>query len=179
MNPSFHPPPPHPLSGLDHSWPLVHEHCKRLLLNLLVKLAPHNDFVNVAHTLLSHHVISDLHAGLLEQKVITKEYNFTGKKSLPTAHLFCLYRAGLIIPDLNRFPNFVWWFFFFFFSPICFFLPDFTPIFQILSYLFPIFLLKSRGNVVRCNFFFPILLNNFYSITPGTETEGHELCFKW
>ncbi|XP_041471022.1 protein furry homolog isoform X2 [Lytechinus variegatus] len=69
--------------GLDHSWPLVHEHCKRLLLNLLVKLAPHNDFVNVAHTLLSRHVISDLNAGLLDQKVVTKEYNFTGG---PTSH---------------------------------------------------------------------------------------------
>ncbi|XP_063955306.1 protein furry homolog [Lytechinus pictus] len=69
--------------GLDHTWPLVHEHCKRLLLNLLVKLAPHNDFVNVAHTLLSRHVISDLNSGLLDQKVVTKEYNFTGG---PTSH---------------------------------------------------------------------------------------------
>ncbi|XP_071510567.1 protein furry homolog-like [Diadema antillarum] len=71
--------------GLDHSWPLVHEHCKRLLLNLLVVLSPHNDFVSVANTLLSHHVISDLH-GLLDQRAVTKEYNFTGAVGNTNGH---------------------------------------------------------------------------------------------
>ncbi|XP_033646304.1 protein furry homolog-like isoform X1 [Asterias rubens] len=63
--------------GLDHSWPTVHEHCKRLLLNLLIVLSPHNDYVYIAQMLLSHQVISDLHA-LTEPIIPLKEYNFTG-----------------------------------------------------------------------------------------------------
>ncbi|XP_038055333.1 protein furry homolog-like isoform X2 [Patiria miniata] len=63
--------------GLDHSWPTVHEHCKCLLLKLLIALSPHNDYVYVAQMLLSHQVISDLHA-LTEAHVPLKEYNFTG-----------------------------------------------------------------------------------------------------
>lgn len=39
--------------GLDHSRPLVHEHCRLLLLNLLVALAEHNDHLTVAHILLN------------------------------------------------------------------------------------------------------------------------------
>ncbi|KAJ9600360.1 hypothetical protein L9F63_009330, partial [Diploptera punctata] len=39
--------------GLDHNRPLVHEHCKQLLLNLLLVLADHNDHLTVAHILLN------------------------------------------------------------------------------------------------------------------------------
>ncbi|XP_068083711.1 protein furry [Anabrus simplex] len=39
--------------GLDHNRPLVHEHCKQLLLNLLVVLAEHNDHLTVARILLN------------------------------------------------------------------------------------------------------------------------------
>lgn len=39
--------------GLDHTRPLVHEHCKSLLLNLLVVLADHSDHLTVAQVLLS------------------------------------------------------------------------------------------------------------------------------
>ncbi|XP_047109734.1 protein furry [Schistocerca piceifrons] len=39
--------------GLDHSRQLVHEHCRMLLLNLLVALADHCDHLTVAHILLN------------------------------------------------------------------------------------------------------------------------------
>ncbi|XP_039287310.1 protein furry [Nilaparvata lugens] len=39
--------------GLDHSRVLVHEHCKQLLLNLLLVLADHNDHLSVAQILLN------------------------------------------------------------------------------------------------------------------------------
>ncbi|KAK6628770.1 hypothetical protein RUM43_002586 [Polyplax serrata] len=39
--------------GLDHTRPLVHEHCKSLLLNLLVVLADHSDHLTVAQILLN------------------------------------------------------------------------------------------------------------------------------
>lgn len=39
--------------GLDHTRPLVHQHCKQLLLNLLIVLAQHNDHLVVAHILLN------------------------------------------------------------------------------------------------------------------------------
>ncbi|KAJ8969161.1 hypothetical protein NQ314_001902 [Rhamnusium bicolor] len=39
--------------GLDHTRPLVYQHCKQLLLNLLIVLAQHNDHLTVAHSLLN------------------------------------------------------------------------------------------------------------------------------
>ncbi|KAG5899998.1 hypothetical protein JTB14_009085 [Gonioctena quinquepunctata] len=39
--------------GLDHTRPLVYQHCKQLLLNLLIVLAQHNDHLTVAHILLN------------------------------------------------------------------------------------------------------------------------------
>ncbi|XP_074032347.1 protein furry-like isoform X2 [Leptinotarsa decemlineata] len=39
--------------GLDHNRPLVYQHCKQLLLNLLIVLAHHNDHLTVAHILLN------------------------------------------------------------------------------------------------------------------------------
>ncbi|CAH2001764.1 unnamed protein product [Acanthoscelides obtectus] len=39
--------------GLDHNRPLVYQHCKQLLLNLLIVLAQHNDHLTVAHILLN------------------------------------------------------------------------------------------------------------------------------
>ncbi len=41
-------------------------------------LSPHNDYVYIAQMLLSHQVISDLHA-LTEPIIPLKEYNFTGE----------------------------------------------------------------------------------------------------
>ncbi|CAH1170054.1 unnamed protein product [Phaedon cochleariae] len=39
--------------GLDHTRPLVYQHCKQLLLNLLIVLAHHNDHLTVSHVLLN------------------------------------------------------------------------------------------------------------------------------
>ncbi|KAJ8924572.1 hypothetical protein NQ315_000721 [Exocentrus adspersus] len=39
--------------GLDHTRPLVYQHCKQLLLNLLIVLAQHNDHLTVAHIVLN------------------------------------------------------------------------------------------------------------------------------
>ena len=41
--------------GLDHTRPLVYEHCKQLLLNLLIVLSAHHDPLNVARILLNNH----------------------------------------------------------------------------------------------------------------------------
>lgn len=40
--------------GLDHTRSLVHEHCKKLLLNLLIVLSQHNDHLNIARILLNN-----------------------------------------------------------------------------------------------------------------------------
>lgn len=40
--------------GLDHTRSLVHEHCKQLLLNLLIVLSRHNDHLSVARILLNN-----------------------------------------------------------------------------------------------------------------------------
>jgi hypothetical protein len=40
--------------GLDHPRSLVHEHCKQLLLNLLIVLSRHNDHLSVARILLNN-----------------------------------------------------------------------------------------------------------------------------
>ena len=40
--------------GLDHTRPIIHEHCKQLLLNLLIVLSGHNDHLNVARILLNN-----------------------------------------------------------------------------------------------------------------------------
>ncbi|XP_054160326.1 protein furry-like isoform X2 [Oppia nitens] len=40
--------------GLDHNRLLVHEHCKELLLNLLIVMTRHNDHLNVARILLNN-----------------------------------------------------------------------------------------------------------------------------
>ncbi|KAF2884642.1 hypothetical protein ILUMI_21529 [Ignelater luminosus] len=39
--------------GLDHTRPMVYQHCKQLLLNLLIVLAQHNDHLTVAHVVLN------------------------------------------------------------------------------------------------------------------------------
>lgn len=46
-------------TGLDNSRPLIHEHSKRLLLNLLLLLVPHGDPFLTARTFLSNHSINE------------------------------------------------------------------------------------------------------------------------
>lgn len=62
--------------GLDHTRPLVHQHCKQLLLNLLVVLAQHNDHLIVAHILLNSKTIH-LGLGLPTPSLPMRQHVFT------------------------------------------------------------------------------------------------------
>lgn len=65
--------------GLDHQTrPLVHEHCKALLLNLLIILADHSDHLTVAQILLSCKT-KQLGLGLHISSIPTISHNFTGR----------------------------------------------------------------------------------------------------
>ena len=63
--------------GLDHNRPLVHEHCKQLLLNLLLVLADHNDHLTVAHILLNCKT-AQLGLGLTTPTLPVLSHVFTG-----------------------------------------------------------------------------------------------------
>merc|ERR1719422_571067 len=61
--------------GLDNSRPIVHQHCKQLLLNLFVVLGCHGDHLNVAGLLLNNKT-KQLDYGLLTQNVNVLNHNF-------------------------------------------------------------------------------------------------------
>lgn len=67
--------------GLDHTRPLVHQHCKQLLLNLLIVLAQHNDHLTVAHILLNSKT-NQLGLGLSVPALRLLAHTFTGKIKL-------------------------------------------------------------------------------------------------
>lgn len=68
--------------GLDHTRPIVYQHCKELLLNLLIVLAQHNDHLTVAHILLNSKT-KHLELGLSTPILLSvTDYNFTGKDTL-------------------------------------------------------------------------------------------------
>ncbi|CAH0386341.1 unnamed protein product [Bemisia tabaci] len=62
--------------GLDHARVLVHEHCKQLLLNLLLVLADHSDHLSVAQILLNRKT-AQLGLGLPAPTVDVLQANFT------------------------------------------------------------------------------------------------------
>lgn len=62
--------------GLDHSRTLVHEHCKQLLLNLLIVLADHSDHLSVAQILLNRKTVQ-LGLGLPTPPLPVLTHNFT------------------------------------------------------------------------------------------------------
>lgn len=62
--------------GLDHTRPIVRDHCKRLLLNLLVVLAEHNDHLTVARILLNSQT-HRLGLGLSIPPLAVLAHNFT------------------------------------------------------------------------------------------------------
>lgn len=64
--------------GMDHTRPLVHQHCKQLLLNLLIVLAQHNDHLTVAHVLLNSKT-NELGLGLPTPSLPVLTHTFTGK----------------------------------------------------------------------------------------------------
>ncbi|XP_046735470.1 protein furry [Diprion similis] len=62
--------------GLDHSRPLVRDHCRCLLLNLLVVLGDHRDHLGVARVLLASRT-EQLGLGLTTPALPVLEHNFT------------------------------------------------------------------------------------------------------
>lgn len=64
--------------GLDHTRSFVHEHCKNLLLKLLIVLTKHDDHLGVAKILLSNKT-QELGYGLPTQSLVPK-INFTEQK---------------------------------------------------------------------------------------------------
>ncbi|XP_063986587.1 protein furry isoform X3 [Diachasmimorpha longicaudata] len=62
--------------GLDHSRPLVRDHCRLLLLNLLVVLGDHRDHLGVARVLLASRT-EQLGLGLTTPNLHVLEHNFT------------------------------------------------------------------------------------------------------
>lgn len=65
------------LLGMDHSRPLVHQHCKQLLLNLLLVLANNSDQLTIAQVLLNRDTMR-LGIGLPTPPVPVSQHNFTG-----------------------------------------------------------------------------------------------------
>ena len=61
--------------GLDNNRPIVHQHCKQLLLNLFVVLGCHGDHLNVAGLLLNNKT-KQLDYGLLTPNVNVLNHNF-------------------------------------------------------------------------------------------------------
>lgn len=83
--------------GLDHARPLVHEHCTRLLLNLLVVVAQHHDHLGIARILLDNR-IRQLGYGLNTQPRIMPTINFTesvSQNDAPPTHLMPAVTAPL------------------------------------------------------------------------------------
>ncbi|VVC32584.1 Hypothetical protein CINCED_3A005220 [Cinara cedri] len=64
------------LLGMDHSRPLVHQHCKQLLLNLLLVLANNSDQLTIAQVLLNRDTVR-LGLGLPTPPVPVSQHNFT------------------------------------------------------------------------------------------------------
>lgn len=64
--------------GLDHSRTLVHQHCKQLLMNLLIVLADHNDHLGLSQILLNRKTLQ-LGLGLMTPNVSVNSHNFTGE----------------------------------------------------------------------------------------------------
>jgi len=66
------------LLGLDHTRPIVYQHCKQLLLNLLVVLAQHNDHLTVSHIVLNSRT-KQLELGLTTPALPVVSHVFTGR----------------------------------------------------------------------------------------------------
>ncbi|XP_969290.2 protein furry [Tribolium castaneum] len=87
--------------GLDHTRPLVYQHCKQLLLNLLVVLAQHNDHLTVAHILLNSKT-NQLQLGLSTPSLPILRHSFTEPDSVFDIYL----QNGSVIGDAaNKIKN--------------------------------------------------------------------------
>lgn len=73
--------------GLDHTRPIVRDHCKQLLLNLLVVLAEHSDHLTVAKILLNAQT-SKMGLGLTIPTLSVTQHNFTEPDTEYDAYLY-------------------------------------------------------------------------------------------
>uniref|UniRef100_A0AAG5D1F0 Cell morphogenesis protein N-terminal domain-containing protein n=1 Tax=Anopheles atroparvus TaxID=41427 RepID=A0AAG5D1F0_ANOAO len=96
--------------GLDHTRRIVREHCKKLLLNLLIVLAEHNDHLTVAKILLNSDT-SKLQLGIVVPALPVIDHNFTEPDQEFDSYLFGLNGAAgqsqqsqLLSPASNQ-PN--------------------------------------------------------------------------
>lgn len=82
--------------GIDHTRPIVRDHCKQLLLNLLVVLAGHNDHLTVAKIMLNSQT-SKLGLGLTTPALSVIQHNFTEPDQEFDSYLY----GPCIIPNFN------------------------------------------------------------------------------
>ncbi|XP_049542885.1 protein furry isoform X2 [Anopheles darlingi] len=75
--------------GLDHTRRIVRDHCKKLLLNLLIVLAEHNDHLTVAKILLNGDT-SKLRLGIVVPSLPVIDHNFTEPDQEFDSYLFGL-----------------------------------------------------------------------------------------
>ncbi|XP_035794162.1 protein furry-like isoform X3 [Anopheles albimanus] len=75
--------------GLDHTRRIVRDHCKKLLLNLLIVLADHNDHLTVAKILLNGDT-SKLRLGIVVPSLPVIDHNFTEPDQEFDSYLFGL-----------------------------------------------------------------------------------------
>ncbi|XP_055686760.1 protein furry isoform X4 [Lutzomyia longipalpis] len=78
--------------GIDHTRPIVRDHCKQLLLNLLVVLAEHSDHLSVARILLNSETLR-LGLGITVPTLPVIQHNFTEPDQEFDSYLF-----GPIVP---------------------------------------------------------------------------------
>ncbi|XP_058065820.1 protein furry [Anopheles bellator] len=75
--------------GLDHTRLIVRDHCKKLLLNLLIVLADHNDHLTVAKILLNSDT-AKLRLGIVVPSLPVVDHNFTEPDQEFDSYLFWL-----------------------------------------------------------------------------------------
>ncbi|XP_052897871.1 protein furry isoform X4 [Anopheles moucheti] len=93
--------------GLDHTRRIVRDHCKKLLLNLLIVLAEHNDHLTVAKILLNSDT-SKLRLGIVVPSLPVIDHNFTEPDQEFDSYLFGLNtgtaQQSILSPASNQ-PN--------------------------------------------------------------------------
>uniref|UniRef100_A0A182QIV4 Cell morphogenesis protein N-terminal domain-containing protein n=1 Tax=Anopheles farauti TaxID=69004 RepID=A0A182QIV4_9DIPT len=93
--------------GLDHTRRIVRDHCKKLLLNLLIVLAEHNDHLTVAKILLNSDT-SKLKLGIVVPSLPVIDHNFTEPDQEFDSYLFGLNSGGVqqtILSPVSNQPN--------------------------------------------------------------------------
>ncbi|CAG4984451.1 unnamed protein product [Parnassius apollo] len=74
--------------GMDHTRWIVHQHCRQLLLNLLVAVAAHHDHLTVARTLLASRS-AQLGLGVTAPTLLLIPHNFTEPDAVFDKHAHC------------------------------------------------------------------------------------------